>query len=244
MASRGVNKVILVGNLGKDPEVRYMPNGNAVANFTVATSESWKDQQGQIQERTEWHNIVMYRRLAEIAGEYLKKGSKVYLEGKLQTNKWQDQTTGQDRYKTEINAMEMQMLDSRNSGGDNQGGGYQNQNQGGFQNQNQGGYQNQSQQRQQPQPQQRNSAPQGQNQGYNQNQAPQQGQNQAAPAPQGGQPAYQPKPAATPQGNFQPQNRPAQRPAPQPQQPQQQNQSQNQNFTPDLDEGWDDDIPF
>ncbi|MCT8987966.1 single-stranded DNA-binding protein [Shewanella sp. KJ10-1] len=123
MASRGVNKVILVGNLGKDPEVRYMPNGNAVANFTIATSESWKDQQGQVQERTEWHNIVMYRRLAEIAGEYLKKGSKVYLEGKLQTSKWQDQTTGQDRYKTEINAMEMQMLDSRNSG-DNAGGQY------------------------------------------------------------------------------------------------------------------------
>jgi single-strand DNA-binding protein len=116
MASRGVNKVILVGNLGKDPEVKYMANGNAVANFTVATSESWKDQQGQVQERTEWHNIVMYKRLAEIAGEYLKKGSKVYLEGKLQTSKWQDQTTGQDRYKTEINAMEMQMLDSKPSG--------------------------------------------------------------------------------------------------------------------------------
>lgn len=116
MASRGVNKVIIVGNLGKDPEVRYMPNGNAVANFTVATSESWKDQQGQMQERTEWHNIVMYRRLAEVAGEYLKKGSKVYLEGKLQTSKWQDQQTGQDRYKTEINASEMQMLDSRGQG--------------------------------------------------------------------------------------------------------------------------------
>lgn len=122
MASRGVNKVILVGNLGKDPEVRYMPNGNAVANFTVATSESWKDQQGQMQERTEWHNIVMYRRLAEIAGEYLKKGSKVYLEGKLQTSKWQDQQTGQDRYKTEINVNEMQMLDSRGQGQGGQGG--------------------------------------------------------------------------------------------------------------------------
>ena len=122
MASRGVNKVILVGNLGKDPEVRYMPNGNAVANFTVATSESWKDQQGQQQERTEWHNIVMYRRLAEVAGEYLKKGSKVYIEGKLQTSKWQDQATGQDRYKTEINAHEMQMLDSRGQGGGQQGG--------------------------------------------------------------------------------------------------------------------------
>ena len=116
----GINKVIIVGNLGKDPEVRYMPNGDAVANFTVATSESWKDQQGQQQERTEWHNIVMYRRLAEIAGEYLKKGSKVYLEGKLQTSKWQDKETGQDRYKTEINAMQMQMLDSKPQGGQQQ----------------------------------------------------------------------------------------------------------------------------
>lgn len=116
MSSRGVNKVIIVGNLGKDPEVRYMPNGNAVANFTVATSESWKDQQGQQQEKTEWHNITMYRRLAEVAGEYLKKGSKVYLEGKLQTSKWQDQATGQDKYKTEINCHEMQMIDSKGQG--------------------------------------------------------------------------------------------------------------------------------
>jgi len=115
MASRGVNKVILVGNLGQDPEVRYMPNGNAVANITVATSESWKDQQGQMQERTEWHRVVLFRRLAEIAGEYLRKGSKVYLEGKLQTRKWQDQG-GQDRYTTEIVANEMQMLDSRGAG--------------------------------------------------------------------------------------------------------------------------------
>ena len=83
MGSRGVNKVIIVGNLGKDPEVRYMPNGNAVANFTVATSESWKDQQGQVQEKTEWHSIVMYRKVAEIAGEYLKKGSNVYIEGAI-----------------------------------------------------------------------------------------------------------------------------------------------------------------
>ena len=113
MASRGINKCIIIGNLGKDPEVRYMPNGNAVANFTVATSESWKDQQGQQQEKTEWHNIVMYKRLAEVAGEYLKKGSKVYLEGKLQTSKWQDQATGQDKYKTEINCSQMQMLDSK-----------------------------------------------------------------------------------------------------------------------------------
>ncbi len=114
--ARGVNKVIIVGNLGQDPEVRYMPNGNAVANFTVATSESWKDQQGQLQERTEWHRIVVYRRLAEIAGEYLRKGSKVYLEGRLQTREWVDQQSQQKRYTTEIVANEMQMLDSRNAG--------------------------------------------------------------------------------------------------------------------------------
>ena len=109
MATKGVNKVILVGNLGQDPEVRYMPNGNAVANLTLATSESWKDQAGQLQERTEWHRITMYRRLAEIAGEYLRKGSQIYVEGKLQTRKWQDQQ-GQDRYTTEIIADQMQML--------------------------------------------------------------------------------------------------------------------------------------
>ncbi len=113
--ARGVNKVIIVGNLGQDPEVRYMPNGNAVANITVATSESWKDQQGQMQERTEWHRIVLYRRLAEIAGEYLRKGAKVYLEGRLQTREWQDQQ-GQKRYTTEIIANEMQMLDGRGTG--------------------------------------------------------------------------------------------------------------------------------
>lgn len=179
MASRGVNKVILVGNLGKDPEVSYMPNGNAVANFTVATSESWKDQQGQLQERTEWHNIVMYRKIAEIAGEYLKKGSKVYLEGKLQTSKWQDQQTGQDRYKTEINCSEMQMLDSR----------------------------------QQPAPQatqQQRPAPQRQ-----------------APQAQGSRQKFQGEPEH------------------QQHQGQQQQQAQpQQSFTPDLDDGWDDDIPF
>ncbi|GLR69188.1 single-stranded DNA-binding protein [Agaribacter marinus] len=125
MASRGVNKVILVGNLGNDPEVRYMPNGGAVANLSIATSESWKDQQGQQQERTEWHRVTMYRRLAEIAGEYLKKGSQIYLEGKLQTRKWQDQQ-GNDRYTTEVIADQMQMLGG-GSRGDNagQGGGYQ-----------------------------------------------------------------------------------------------------------------------
>lgn len=114
--AKGVNKVIIVGNLGQDPEVRYMPNGNAVANFTVATGESWKDQQGQQQERTEWHRIVVYRRLAEIAGEYLRKGSKVYLEGRLQTREWVDQQSQQKRYMTEIIANEMQMLDPRNAG--------------------------------------------------------------------------------------------------------------------------------
>lgn len=116
MASRGVNKVILIGNLGQDPEVRYMPNGGAVCNITVATSETWKDKNtGENQERTEWHRVVMFRKLAEIAGEYLKKGSKVFIEGRLQTRKWQDQQ-GQDRYTTEILADNMQMLDSRGGG--------------------------------------------------------------------------------------------------------------------------------
>ena len=121
--ARGVNKVILVGNLGKDPETRYMPNGKAVTNFTVATSESWKDKQtGEQREQTEWHNIVMYDRLAEIAAEYLRKGSQVYLEGKLRTRKWQDKE-GRDRYTTEINANEMQMLGSRAGGGGMAAGG-------------------------------------------------------------------------------------------------------------------------
>lgn len=115
MATKGVNKVILVGNLGNDPEVRYMPNGNAVANLSLATSESWKDQEGQMQERTEWHRLTMYKRLAEIAGEYLKKGSQIYVEGKLQTRKWQDQS-GEDRYSTEIVVDQMQMLGGRDSG--------------------------------------------------------------------------------------------------------------------------------
>lgn len=120
--ARGVNKVILVGNLGKDPETRYMPNGKAVTNFSIATSESWKDKQtGEQREQTEWHNIVMYDRLAEIAAEYLKKGSQVYIEGKLRTRKWQDKE-GRDRYTTEINANEMQMLGGR-PGGSGMGGG-------------------------------------------------------------------------------------------------------------------------
>ena len=119
--ARGINKVILIGNLGNDPEVRYMPNGNAVANLSVATSESWKDRQtGEQQERTEWHRVVIFGKLAEIAGQYLRKGSKVYLEGKLQTRKWQDQQ-GQDRYTTEVVidiSGQMQMLDSRSGSAD------------------------------------------------------------------------------------------------------------------------------
>lgn len=122
MASRGVNKVILVGNLGADPEIRYTQNGSAVANLRLATSEQWRDKQtGENQERTEWHRVVMFGRLGEIAGEYLKKGSKVYIEGKLQTRKWQAQD-GSDRYSTEVVANEMQMLDSRGGGGDDFGG--------------------------------------------------------------------------------------------------------------------------
>ena len=113
-----VNKVILVGNLGKDPDVRFMPNGEAVCNFSIATTDSWKDKSGAKQERTEWHNIVMYRKLAEIAGEYLKKGRPVYVEGRLQTRKWQTKE-GQDRYTTEIIADSMQMLGGRDGGGAN-----------------------------------------------------------------------------------------------------------------------------
>lgn len=126
MASRGVNKVILVGNLGQDPETRYLPSGGAVTNVTLATSETWKDKtSGQQQERTEWHRVVFFNRLGEIAGEYLRKGSKVYVEGSLRTRKWQGQD-GQDRYTTEIVASEMQMLDSRGAAsGDSYGGGQQ-----------------------------------------------------------------------------------------------------------------------
>lgn len=122
--ARGVNKVILVGNLGNDPETKYMPSGGAVTNITVATSESWKDKTtGQAQERTEWHRVVFFNKLAEIAGEYLRKGSKVYVEGSLRTRKWQDQS-GQDRYTTEIVASEMQMLDSRGAGASGGDAGY------------------------------------------------------------------------------------------------------------------------
>ncbi|MBG2751488.1 single-stranded DNA-binding protein, partial [Proteus mirabilis] len=117
MASRGVNKVILIGNLGQDPEIRYMPNGGAVANLSLATSETWRDKQtNEMREKTEWHRVVIFGKLAEIAGEYLKKGSQVYIEGSLQTRKWQDQS-GQDRYSTEIVVNiggSMQMLGGRN----------------------------------------------------------------------------------------------------------------------------------
>lgn len=185
MASKGVNKVILIGNLGKDPEIRYMPNGGAVANLTLATSESWRDKAtGEQKEKTEWHRVSIFGKLAEIAGEYLRKGSSIYIEGALQTRKWKDQS-GQDRYTTEIvvqgfNGV-MQML----------GGGQQ-----------------------QVKP----------NNG--------QGKQQAAPQSHGGyqqQPAQQPAPrqqAPQQQGGFQqsPQQQPAQ--------------------TPDLDDGWSDDIPF
>jgi len=185
----GVNKVIIVGNLGKDPEVRFMPNGGAVANITVATSDSWKDKQtGEQKEKTEWHRVVMFGKLAEIAGEYLKKGSKVYLEGSLQTRKWTNQQ-GQDQYTTEIvlqgfNGV-MQMLDSKPQGGfssqgGQQGGGFSGQGQQQTQQQNQGGFQ------QQPAPQQSG--------GFQQQQAAPQQQGGYQPQQQGGfqqQPAQQ-----------------------------------------------------
>ncbi|WP_020682663.1 single-stranded DNA-binding protein [Marinobacterium rhizophilum] len=166
--ARGVNKVILVGNLGGDPEVRYMPSGNAVTNVTLATSESWKDKNtGQMQERTEWHRVVFFNKLAEIAGEYLRKGSQVYVEGALRTRKWQDQS-GQDKYTTEIVASEMQMLGGRGGSG---GGDNYNQDTG-------GGY---SQQPQQPRQQRPQQAPQQNYQQPQGNQAPAQSRPQQAP---------------------------------------------------------------
>lgn len=160
--ARGVNKVIIVGNCGQDPETRFMPSGGAVTNLSIATSESWKDKNsGDQQERTEWHRVVFFNRLAEIAGEYVKKGSKLYVEGSLRTRKWQGQD-GQDRYTTEVVASEMQMLDSR--GGQQGGGDYQ-------QSSNQQ-YGQQSAPQQNTPPQQAPSAP-------------QQGQNAPQQAPQG-----------------------------------------------------------
>ncbi|MEH0080990.1 single-stranded DNA-binding protein [Vibrio alginolyticus] len=128
MASRGINKVILVGNLGSDPEIRYLPNGGAVANITIATSETWRDKAtGENREKTEWHRVVLFGKLAEVAGEFLRKGSQVYIEGQLQTRKWKDQQ-GQDRYSTEVvvqgfNAV-MQMLGNNRAGGQQQQGGW------------------------------------------------------------------------------------------------------------------------
>ncbi|WP_432454698.1 MULTISPECIES: single-stranded DNA-binding protein [unclassified Agarivorans] len=195
MATRGINKVILVGNLGQDPEVRFMPNGGAVANITIATSESWRDKQtGEQKERTEWHRVVLFGKLAEVAGEYLRKGSQVYIEGQLQTRKWQDQN-GQDRYSTEVvvqgfNGV-MQMLGGRQGGqGQSMGGAPQQAPQ-----QNNWGGQQQQQAAPAPAPQQggfQQAAPQ-------QQQAPQ----QQAPQPQ--------------QGGFQPQAKPAPQAAPAPQ---------------------------
>lgn len=179
--TRGINKVILVGNLGKDPEVRYMPSGGAVANVTLATSESWKDKQtGEQKDRTEWHTVVFYNRLAEIAGEYLKKGSQCYIEGSLRTRKWQDKN-GQDRYTTEIIASEMQMLGSR-------GGSDKTQHHGGGYNQapaaQQGGYNAPAQSQSSPQHQQV-TPNMSTNQGYQQAQQKQAPQQQA-PQQQGG----------------------------------------------------------
>jgi len=122
--ARGINKVILVGNLGADPETRYMPSGGAVTNLSIATSESWKDKQtGEQKDRTEWHKVAMFNRLAEIAAEYLRKGSQVYIEGKIRTRKWQDKD-GNDRYTTEVIADEMQMLGGRGGAGGGGGGNY------------------------------------------------------------------------------------------------------------------------
>ncbi|MDP7593385.1 MAG: single-stranded DNA-binding protein [Litorilituus sp.] len=220
----GVNKVIIVGNLGKDPEVRFMPNGGAVANITVATSDTWKDKQtGEQKEKTEWHRVVMFGKLAEIAGEYLKKGSKVYLEGQLQTRKWTNQQ-GQDQYTTEIvlqgfNGV-MQMLDGKASG---QQSGFQGQQQGGFAQQ-QSGFQGQQ-------------APQQQS-GFQGQQAPQQqsgfqGQQQATPQQAYNKPAQQQggfqQQASQQQGGFQQQSPQQQAPKVNPQEP-------------SID--FDDDIPF
>jgi len=210
--ARCVNKVILVGNLGQDPEVRYMPNGNGVANISIATTDSWKDKNtGQMQERTEWHRVVLFGKLAEVAGEYLRKGSQVYIEGRLQTRKWTDQS-GQEKYTTEIvvdMGGQMQMLGGR---GEQQGGGYQGgQSQGGYQGGQQqgggyGGGAQQSQSNNSYAPQQQ-SAPAQQQQRPQQQSAPQQqsnnqygggyGQQQSSAPQQGG---FAPKPQNAPQG--------------------------------------------
>jgi single-strand DNA-binding protein len=121
--ARGINKVILIGNLGQDPESRTTPGGTAVTNIRIATSESWRDKQtGEMKEQTEWHTVVLWNRLGEIAAQYLRKGSQVYIEGRLRTRKWQDKATGSDRYSTEIVASEMQMVGGRGGGGGGGGG--------------------------------------------------------------------------------------------------------------------------
>ena len=213
--ARGINKVILVGNLGQDPEVRYMPNGNGVANITLATSDSYKDKNtGQVVDKTEWHRVVFFGKLAEIVGEYCRKGSQIYIEGKLQTRKWTDQQ-GQEKYTTEIVVDgftgQMQMLGSRqnnNQGGQQQGGGYQGGQQQG------GGYQGGQQQGGSYQGGQQQSGPQqgGGYQGGQQQSGPQQGggyqggQQQGGPQQGGG---YQNAPQqsaqqSAPQGGFAP----------------------------------------
>ena len=209
----GVNKVIILGNLGKDPEVRFMPNGGGVANLTIATSESWKDKQtGEQKEKTEWHRVVMFGKLAEIAGEYLKKGSKVYIEGSLQTRKWTNQQ-GQDQYTTEIVVQgfngTMQMLDSKGgqggTGGQSGGFSQQGQQSGGFSGQQQqsGGFSQQAPQQNQ-QPQQQAYKPAQQQPSYNQGQQQQGGFSQQTPQQQGGfanqgQQQNQPAPKVNPQ---------------------------------------------
>ena len=191
--ARGINKVILIGNLGQDPEVRYMPQGGAVANLTVATSESWTDKAtNEKKEQTEWHRIVIYNRLAEIAGEYLRKGSKIYIEGKLKTRKWQDKD-GIERYTTEVIANELQMLDGR---GDNQQQGGMGGQQGGYQRPQQAPQQQQGSYQKPSQPQQQQGGYQQQQGGYQQpaqQTAPQQSYQKPAQQ-QGGyqQPAQQP----------------------------------------------------
>ena len=226
MASRGVNKVIIVGNLGQDPEVRMLPNGDAVANITVATSESWRDKtSGEQREKTEWHKVSLFGKLAEIAGEYLKKGSQVYIEGQLQTRKWQDQQ-GQDRYTTEVvvqgyNGI-MQMLGGRQQGSDQQG----------------------------QQGQARSHQP-AHNQGRNQP-AQSQGQNQSqgqggAPGGYTGQQGYQQQGHQRQENQTQSNQRNSQQaqnnpPAQNHQQGHQQNQGQGQYNEPPMD--FDDDIPF
>ncbi|MCJ8319215.1 MAG: single-stranded DNA-binding protein [Colwellia sp.] len=224
----GVNKVIILGNLGKDPEVRFMPSGGAVANLTVATSDSWKDKQtGEQKEKTEWHRVAIFGKLAEIAGEYLKKGSKVYLEGSLQTRKWQNQQ-GQDQYTTEVvvqgfNGV-MQMLDGKPSG---QSGGFQGQQQ-------QGGFSSQQGQQQAPQqpaynkaaPQQQGGfSQQGQQQASQQSGGYQSQQSQQAPQKQAGGYSQQ---GQQQQGGYQ--------------QPQQNQQAKVNPQEPSID--FDDDIPF